>query len=431
MLKVLSSKLGKWLVIASISFVSVSDYTYAESNSYFNDFISKFEVGMRTRYQSVNDNLLGDASAFTTQMNVTANFSLTDSWQLSIQPNYVYAFNKGDYNSVTVKQNTSPIPDPQGLNLNKIFLDYSSDNDWKVRLGRQKLAFDNERMIGAIEIWQTPQHFDAIKFDYNDQINWHIQYVYTNKVHRIFGRNSTSAIVKNDVRYGTFSQRPANELGKHKLSAHLINAAYKTENDLSLVGYGYLIENADQAMFSSNTIGVRINDEMKPATIKYSYSVEFALQQAAYNNPRDYQTWYSLFEASVQYKSHIFKLSQEVFSEDNVQGFTTPLGTNHKFQGWADVFTSYSTQQGLRDQYFTYRGRYKKIRWQMVYHHFINYQNSNNIGNEFDLELAYRATRKWEFKLVYANYKTKNESQSFLKENNDLSTWFASVSYNI
>ncbi|OUR74025.1 hypothetical protein A9Q78_01810, partial [Methylophaga sp. 41_12_T18] len=349
----------------------------------------------------------GDADAFTTRLKLTASFDLNEQWQFLLQPNYVYAFNEGDYNSVTVKKFTSPIPDPQGFNLSKAFINYSSDYDWQIRLGRQQLSFDNERMIGAIEFWQTPQNFDALKFDYNDQINWHVQYAYTNKVHRIFGQDSTLTIPQDDIRFGTVAQRPVNELGQHQLSAHLINVAYKTDNNLSMVGYAYLVENKEQARFSTNTLGVRLSDEFKPAKIKYRYNAEFALQQDTANNPTDYQAWYSLLEASVQYKSHIFKLSQEVFSEDGMQGFITPLGTNHKFQGWADVFTGYGVQSGLRDQYFTYRGRYNKLRWRAVYHDFHTYQKSDDIGKELDLELAYRATRKWEFKLVYANYQAK------------------------
>ena len=97
-------------------------------------------------------------------------------------------FNEGDYNSVAIKQKTSPIPDPHGFNLTKVYLAYDSDDNWQLKLGRQKLSFDNERFIGAVDFWQTPQNFDAFKFDFNDQINWHVQYAYSNKVHRIFGK---------------------------------------------------------------------------------------------------------------------------------------------------------------------------------------------------------------------------------------------------
>ncbi len=393
----------------------------------------EYELGMRTRFQQVNDNWLGDAHAFTTRVKLTSNFTLdkNEQWQLLLEPNYVYAFNDGDYNSVTVKKATSAIPDPKGFNWSKINLQYDSDDNWQLIFGRQALAFDNERFVGEIEFWQTPQSFDAFKFDYNDQLNWHVQYAYSSKVHRIFGQNSTATIPKDDIRYGLTEKRPANELGEHRIDAHLVNVAYKTEDDLSIVGYGYFLENNDLARFSTNTFGVRISDEFKPNKFKYRYTVEFATQQDADNNQVSYQAWYSLLQAGVQYKSHRIELSQEILSEDNMQGFITPLGTNHKFQGWADIFTGYGMQNGLRDQYLTYQGRYKKLRWRSVYHVYKNYQNGNVIGRELDFELAFRATRKWELKLVFADYRVKHGLHYFPKANNDLTTWFASVAYNI
>ena len=424
-----------YLLLLVLIFLAIENNVIANT---FDVIPGQHEIGMRTRYQTVDDSWLGDANAFTTRINLTSTFLIDNAkqWQFKIQPNYVHAFNDGSYNSVAIKKNTSPIPDPKGFNLSQMHLTYDSEENWQFTLGRQKLTFDNERFIGSVDFWQTPQTFDALKFDFNDQLNWHIQYAYTNKVHRIFGKNSTLDIPEDDVRYDSFingdiDQRPINELGEHELNAHLLNVEYKTDNNLSLVAYSHLLENKSQAFFSTKTIGLRVSDELKPAKIKYRYTAEFALQEAAYNNPWKYQAWYSLLEASVQYKSHIFQLNQEIFSEDNQHSFITPLATNHKFQGWADVFTGYGLQAGLRDQYITYRGRAKNIRWRTMYHHFKDYSSGVNIGNELDIELAYRATRKWEFKLVYAAYNAKNGSDSFRKVNHDLTTWFASIAYNI
>jgi len=396
-------------------------------------FPGKHQIGMRTRYQDVNDTWLGDGEAFTTRLKFTSHFTFDEDeqWLLLSELNYVYAFNEDDFNSVTVKKSTSPIPDPPGLNLTQMFLNYKSSAQWQVKLGRQSIAFDNERMIGTIEFWQTPQSFSALSFDYNDQINWHVQYVYTNKVHRIFGHNAKLSLPRDDIRYNNIEQRPLNELGEHKLNGHLLNINHTTEDNLNISAYSYLLENYTQSQFSSNTFGLRIMDEFKPNRFKYRYSAEFAWQENAYNNPERYHAWYNLLEASVQYKSHLLKASQEIISENNHQGFKTPLGTNHKFQGWADVFTGYAMQTGLRDQYITYKGRYKKLRWRLVYHKFGDFNNKVNIGNEFDFELAYRLTRKWEFKFIFADYRTKEGLNYFPKANFDLSTWFASVAYNI
>lgn len=398
-----------------------------------NSIAGEYQWGMRTRYQTVNDTWLGDAEALTTRIKLTAKYQLdkNQQWQLMLQPNYVFAFNEKDFNSVTVTRASSPIPDPPGFNLLQAQISYESNNDWHINLGRQRLSFDNERFIGGIDFWQTPQTFDALKFTYNNNINWHIQYAYTNKVHRIFGKNSTLTLPENDIRYGLLMQRPVNELGVHHLNSHLLNIHYQTDNDLNISVYDYLIENTDQVLFSTQTLGLRIQDEFKPHKIKYRYTLELAQQQDAFNNPNSFSTWYSLIEASAQYKSHQLQLSQEILAEENGNGFKTPLATNHKFQGWADIFTGYTMQTGLRNQYLTYRGRYKKLRWRAVLHNFSSYKNSQQIGTEIDLELAYRYTRKWEFKLVYGDYRTKNGLRYFPKANFDLSTWFASVAYNI
>jgi hypothetical protein len=63
---------------------------------------------MRTCYQSVHDIWLNNAQAFTTRVKLTALYQLDkdQQWQLMLQPNYVFAFNDKDYNSVTVTRAT-------------------------------------------------------------------------------------------------------------------------------------------------------------------------------------------------------------------------------------------------------------------------------------------------------------------------------------
>jgi len=391
------------------------------------------EFGARTRYQTANDDWWQDGTAFTTRIKLTSQFKLdqNEKWRLLLQPNYVF-IHDDNYNSISNFNFKSVIPDTKGGSLTQGFLAFNTNNNWQFKLGRQSISYDNERMIGALEYWQTPQSFDAISAQYNDSMNWDIQYAYVDKVNRIFGKNAKTQLQNNDPRNSILIQRPKSELGVHNLNAHFLNLGYKTENDLSLVAYNYLIDNQDQDLFSSNTIGIKISDEFKPKSIKYRFHTEFAWQEDAYNNNDNYQAWYNLIEASIQYKSHILKLSQETLSEDNGVGFKTSLGTNHKFQGWADIFTSYGGQNGLRDTFITYRGRHKKLRWRAVYHNFNTYGNSQSLGYEIDVEIAYRLTRQWEAKIVYADYNAQDKwIPEHLGSNFDLSTWFISVSYNI
>ncbi|GAW97202.1 MULTISPECIES: hypothetical protein [Colwellia] len=439
--KIIRKTMRKTINIALITLLAgFTGVSFAEAESkeqvadkYNVELPGKHELAFRSRYQSTHDDWWQDANAFTTRVKLTSSFTLDDNeqWQLLLQPNYVFVHND-NYNSISQFNRKSVIPDTQGGSLSQGYLAFSSNNNWQIKAGRQSLSYDNERMVGALEYWQTPQSFDAISAQYNDQMNWHIQYAYVDKVQRIFGRHADKELPADDPRNGYLTNRPTSEWGEHQLKGHFINMGYKTENNWQLVVYNYLIDNRDQASFSSNTVGIRIADEFKPNSIKYRYNAEFAWQEDAYNNTDNYQAWYNLVAASIQYKSHIFQLSQETFSQDQGIGFKSSLGTNHKFQGWADVFTSYSGQKGLRDTFFTYRGRHKKLRWRFVYHDFNTYGTGQEIGYEFDFELAYRLTRKWQIKAVYADYRSKDTwTAEYLAANFDLSTWFISVSYNI
>ena len=124
-------------------------------------------------------------------------------------------------------------------------------------------------------------------------------------------------------------------------------------------------------------------------------------------------------------------LTFEEYGTDNVAGFQTPLGNNHKFLGWADIFSGYRLTPGLRDHYLTYKGRKGKLRWQIVAHRFKDASGDIHVGDELDLELAYRYTRKWELKVISANYRTKSGFAALPESQFDLSSLYFSVNYNI
>jgi len=423
------NKMCKSLLLLLVSFQSMASTDMLES--IFESIPGEHEFGARSRFQEANDPWWGDATAWTTRVKVTSKFTLDDAeqWQLLVQPNFV-AVHNDNYNSIAVMKRASPIPDTEGFNLTQANFSYKSEGNWQAKVGRQSLSYDNERMVGALEYWQTPQSFDAITFNYNDQMNWRVQYAYSNKVHRIFGKYATKNLPEEDIRYGLF-ERPAFELGQHQLDTSLLNVEYKTDDNFKVVVYNYLIDNKDYSPYSTKTTGLRLSDEFKPGRFKYAYTAEYAWQKSAYDNPVNYQVWYNLLEASIQYKSHIFQLGQETLSNDKGVGFQTTLGTNHKFQGWADVFDAYAAQRGVRDTFVSYRGRKNKLRWRIVYHDFNSYGGNARMGYEIDLELAYRFNRKWEVKLVHADYHTKDKQAAIPSANFDLKTWFISVAYNI
>jgi len=391
----------------------------------------KLEPSFRLRYHQVTTDQppLSDATALTLKGRLRPSISW-GRWSAMVEADYVMAINEDKYNSVTVTRATPPIPDPAGFDWNQFFLAYDSQNDWQLALGRQAIHFNNERHVSAIEFWQNSQSFDAATFVYNNNINWQFQYSYASKVHRIFGADAKSALPAEDIRYNSGKERPASELGLHDIDSHLVNVSYIGETGFEATGYFYDINNKQAWSLSTYTYGLRLGDQFKLGKIKYRYQLEYAQQQNAHNNLyKDHLTDYRLLEFEAQYKSHALTFSQEVLGEDGLASFVTPLGFNHKFQGWADIFTGYLSGVGLEDNYLSYRGRYKKLRLRVIYHHF-NGQSANvNIGQELDVELTWRFAKKWRVQLVYADYQTQDGLESRPNSQYDLTSMFASVSY--
>ena len=399
------------------------------SHSFADDFT--LEPTARYRYQSIDDSARFDAKASTLKLRLTADWQASDNWHGLAQVDYVHAFNENDYNSVTITRATSPIPDVKGGELNQLWLKYKSDNDWDMTLGRQMLSFDNDRHVSSLEYWQNDQTFDALKFNYNDSINWDVSFAYVSKVHRIFGDDATRDIPINDIRFGELGARPFLELGNHDHNSQLLNVKYNLNPFLSVSGYAYIIENKSAQQLSSNTFGVRIDGEVKPGTIKYGYTLDVAHQNTTNDSPWNYEGHYLLAEVSAQYKSHQLSLSHEHLSENNGFAFATSLGDNHKFFGWADIFSSYLNTDGIKDTYPTLRGRDAKLRWRVVAHQFTSDLTGDTAGHELDIEVAYRFDRKWESSLLFSRYVPDAGIAGLPASQNDLTSVVFSVSYNL
>lgn len=386
---------------------------------------------LRYRVQDVKDDLRGDALANTLKLRLSANWQASDNVSVFGELDFVHAFNAGNYNSVTLQRETSPIPDPEGQEINQFFLRYQSNADWRMNIGRQALNFDNERHVGTNGFWQQEQTFDAFNFVYDNNINWQVNYVYLAGVQTIFGSNADPQLASNDVRFPEQTQRPIFELGYQRHQSHLFNASYIQSNQFQLSAFAYLLRNQDVPMFSSNTIGLRTTGEFKPKQVRYAYEFEIALQENAANSPWLYQTSYFQGQLSAQFKSHRFGLNYERFGQNNGFSFATSLGSAHKFNGWADVFDDYFSRDGISDTFLDYRGRDAKLRWRVKLHQFNDVNSSATIGHEIDAEIAYRYSRKIELRLIAAKYFDDEGISRLPISQNNLSSIFASFSYDL
>lgn len=400
-------------------------------------FDTEFETSARWRYQDVHDPVLGDTSANTALLRFTASSEWDSGLQAQIQFDHSFALNGPEYSDGVVLRNASLIPDPEVTEINQLWFNYEPQFGGSLRLGRQILSRDNERHIGGNGFWQNEQSFDGLEYRIN-LTDWKLSYAYIHQVNRIFGSDAGEFLKSNDIRVlnAMFDDqqraiRPAIERGEHKHRSHLFDIEY-TINDTNKIGaFWYALDNRTFIGFASHTFGLKLEGSIKPQQIKLDYRAEFAHQTDAFDSIWDYSAQYYSMSVGTQLKSHKLEIAYENIGNDNGFGFVHSLGSNHQFQGWADVFDQYRKPDGIADLSVTYRGRKNKLRWRAKLHSYRSANHAVNVGKEINLELAYRATKHWEISAVYAHYLAEEGFQTLNVSQQDRETWFVSVKYNL
>ena len=103
---------------------------------------------------------------------------------------------------------------------------------------------------------------------------------------------------------------------------------------------------------ASQTFGVRFAGAHPLDAVKLSYVASYATQQETASNPLSFDLDYYLGEINAAYGSYSLGAGVEILEGDGSKGFTTPLATLHKFQGWADKFLA-TPADGIDDRYVT------------------------------------------------------------------------------
>ena len=224
--------------------------------------------------------------------------------------------------------------------------------DWKFRVGRQRILLDNQRFVGGVGWRQNEQTYDALALSSSAIAKTALTYAYVGQVRRIFGQNSAA--------------------GKWNVDTHLLNAKVTINDSWSVTPYYYYIDNQDAAATSTGTLGARFAGNLKVGEGKIGLVAELATQSDAGDNPASYDADYAHLSALWSMDSGLsLGLAFESLGTDSstFESFRTPLATLHAFQGWADVFLT-TPAAGIEDLYLT--AKFKAGNWNLtgVYHDF-------------------------------------------------------------
>ena len=182
-----------------------------------------------------------------------------------------------DYNSAagtsSPRRDQYPVvADPKGPDLNQLYFQWIPNDDWKNRVGRQRINLDDQRFVGGVFWRQNEQTYDSLSVNHTGFAKTNIFYSYVTTVRRVFG-----------------SSVPA---GRQKHNTHLLNASFGQVENWKFVGYAYLIDDEDFAPFSTSTFGARATGSISVGEQKIDLLGELATQSDYADNPASYDAAY-------------------------------------------------------------------------------------------------------------------------------------------
>ena len=341
-------------------------------------------VNLRLRYEDVDQDT-NDASALTlrTMLNYTTDSYKGFSAKIEVEDTRI-VLGQGDYTVGPSGYNPgqySVIADPEHTELDQGYVQYQNAGV-TAKFGRQIITMDNHRFVGHVGWRQDWQTFDGVSVKYAANKDLTLNYAYLSQRNRIFGQDA--------------------DLDSKD---HLFNVGYSTSLG-KLVGYSYLLEVDNDIDNSLDTYGFSFNGGTKIADTSVLYGVEYATQSSE-TATTDFDADYLMLEAGVKLSAVTLKLGYESLgSDDGAYGFSTPLATLHKFNGWADTFLS-TPAEGLVDVSVSASGKLAGGGWSVIYHDFSADEDSSTVddlGSEIDFSYVRKFEGGYATGIKYAAY---------------------------
>jgi hypothetical protein len=352
-------------------------------------------VDARLRFESVDQEPFArDANALT--LRARLGFETGKAWNtaLLVEGEGVVAL-KDDYNSTINGKTAFPVvADPKAFEVNRLQLTNTSIVDTTITLGRQRIVLDDHRFVGNVGWRQNEQTYDGLRVVNKHIPNVTIDVSYVNQINRVFGPDGL----------------PGANDGRFTGDTFLANVAWQTPIG-KLTGFGYLIE-FDQTPLpvrdSTSTYGLRLQGERPLSKLKIGYIASFAQQTDRGANPLDFKNNYYMGELTGTFRQYSLGGGFERLEGNGVKGFTTPLATLHRFQGWADKFLT-TPVNGIVDLYAN-AGYQKKgfgpletVSLAVSWHDYESERLNIDYGQELDLQLQGKF-RRFTGTLKYADY---------------------------
>ena len=365
----------------------------------------KLKGEIRPRYENVDDGTTNaNANAYTarTKLSVTGDLLDVDGLSATVGVISVNNFGSHEYNWDNSGQYTdgsnpyAKVVDPQKAMMSNAEINYTANNT-TLHAGRGQVNLDNQRFIGTVGWRQLERSYDSVFVANNSIENLSVLAAW------VYGFQGVGAGDTTDT------------------NTVLLHAAYTVMPELKVTAYDYMIANF------ADTYGIALTGKLNLSGAKLNYRAEYASQNDA---SMDIHTqtpttgkadadYYNL-DLGANINGILAGVNYEFLSgstgTDGKTNFNPKLGTNHKFNGWADKFFvgNNGPLGGLKDFNvrlgYTAKGFGKLL---AVYHDFTADEamaagtgTSDDLGSEFDAVYVNKIPGVNNLKglLKYANY---------------------------
>lgn len=353
---------------------------------------------VRLRHEHVaQDGLSLDADAVTARVR-TGVEARRGGWSALVEAQGTLALLDRYNDGLNGPANRPIVSDPENVAIYRAQLGYRTTGV-ALTAGRQRIALDDEKFVGAAGIRDNGQTFDAVRAELTPVKALKLDVTYAWAARTIWGVEGRGA-------------RPTAIEGDNVF----VNLGYATPLG-TLTGFAYLVDQDMAAVqnfrLSSQTYGVRLaGSQALPGEAKLAYQLSYARQSDRHRNPNDYAADYYLADAALDWHGLRLGGGYEVMGADDgapLASFQAPFGSVFKFQGWADKFIT-TPPDGVRDLYVSAGygratlGPASKLQLQAIYHRFDSDRLSTRYGDELDL-LAQATFGRTTASVRYATYR--------------------------
>lgn len=240
----------------------------------------------------------------------------------------------------------SPVDDNNSFMLFQAWAQLRFNEHWSTKLGRQVLAYDDQRIFGGLDWAMQGRFHDAALIKYAKQ---------DLKIDLGFAYSQQGEPIR-----GTLYNIPGFFTYKTLQFAHLNKTWGKTSASLLLLNTGFQdFEDVDRTIadgtYYTHTVGSYVKFPAGPVNFAASAYYQFGDAYPINNNLSAYQV---SLEGSYKSLNNLFALGVELLSGSDQESVTNnsffPLyGTNHKFNGFMDYFYvgNHANSVGLNDLY--------------------------------------------------------------------------------